>query len=166
MARPSKLTPTQWDEIGKRIAAGESKTTLAKEFGVSVSVVFGRFQEFPKKEVLKVGQALAALPPSGQAAAVSLADDLRSIGSNLAAAARYGSATAHRLHALAHGEVQKIDDAAPMDSVEALKGVAALTRTANEAASMGMGMLAANKDHGKDSGGPVPLELVGSDIHG
>jgi len=152
MARPSKLTPTQWDEIGKRIAGGESKTSLAKEYGIGLSTISERFTEFPKDKVRKIGEELATLPPSGQAAAVSLADDLRAISQSLASAGRYGSATAHRLQEIAHRQAMKIGDQPDM---ETLKGVAALTRTANEAASMGMGLLNANRDQNKD--GPQPI---------
>ena len=86
-----------------------------------------------------------------QAAAVSLADELRSISGHLAAAARYGSASAHRLQALAHGEVQKIDDTNPLESIEALKGVHALTRLANDSAATGLALLSANKEAARDS---------------
>lgn len=166
MGRPSKLTTTQWDEIGRRLAAGETAASLSREFGVGQATISERFSEYPKAAVRKLGHELAALPPHAQQAAVSLADELRSISGHLAAAARYGSSTAHRLQALAHGEVQKIDDADPLSSVEALKGVHALTRLANDAASTGLNLLAANKDKDPDRGGPHPLVLNGSDMHG
>ena len=165
VGRPSKLTPTQWEEIGKRIAAGETRKALAREFGVSASAVCARFSEMPLEQIRKLGVELAQLPPRAQQAAVALADDLRQISGNLAAAARYGSATAHRLQALAHSEVQKIDDANPLESVEALKGVSALTRTANESAAMGLALLSANREKAGEQE-PVPLHLIGSDIHG
>lgn len=166
MGRPSKLTPTQWDEVGNRLAAGESAASLSREYGISQATISQRFSEFPKASIQRIGKELAALPPKAQQAAVSLADELRSISAHLAAAARYGSATAHRLQALAHGEVQKIDDANPLVSVEALKGVHALTRLANDAASTGLNLLAANKDQAKPVPERTPLVLNGSDVHG
>ena len=57
-----------------------------------------------------------------------------------------GAATAHRLSALANSEVSKVDDAEPLKSVESLKGVAALTRLANDSASIAINLLSANKD--------------------
>ena len=166
MGRPSKLTPTQWDEIGRRLSAGETAASLSREYGVSQTTISERFSEFPKAAVRKLGHELAALPTHAQQAAVSLADELRSISTHLAAAGRYGSATAHRLQALAHGEVQKIDDANPLNSIEALKGVQALTRLANDAASTGLNLLAANKDKNADKPELIPLQLDGSDVHG
>jgi hypothetical protein len=54
--------------------------------------------------------------------------NLRSIRGIQQPPVRYGSSTAHRSSALAHGEVQKIDDANPLESVvKALKGALALT---------------------------------------
>jgi hypothetical protein len=158
MGRPSKLTPSQWDEIAKRIAGGESKASLSREYGISQGVLSQRFSEFPKEVIRKLGAELALLQPQAQAAAVTLADELRSISGNLAAAARYGSATAHRLQALAHGEVQKIDDANPLESVEALKGVAALTRLANESSATGLALLAANRESKADGAQPVLID--------
>jgi hypothetical protein len=158
MGRPSKLTPSQWDEIAKRIAGGESKASLSREYGISQGVLSQRFSEFPKEAIRKLGAELALLQPQAQAAAVTLADELRSISGNLAAAARYGSATAHRLQALAHGEVQKIDDANPLESVEALKGVAALTRLANESSATGLALLAANRESKADGAQPVLID--------
>ena len=165
MGRPSKLTPTQWDEIGRRLVGGHSAADLAREFEVSQGLISQRFSKVSKSKVKEVAQALAELPVKDHTAAVTLADELRSISGHLAAGARFGSATAHRLHALANSEVQKIDDVDPMASLEALKGVAALTRTANDAAMMGMNLLSANKDQHKATD-PIPLSLEGSDAYG
>jgi len=166
MGRPSKLTPTQWDEVGKRLAAGATAASLAREYGVSETSLSKRFSQFPKAKVEKLGRELAELPPQAQQAAVSLADDLRSISANLAAAGRYGSDTASRLHKLANLEVKKIPDDDLMAHIETLKGVAAFTRTANEAAATGLALLNANRDQGKPVNAPVPLALDGSDVHG
>jgi transposase-like protein len=166
MGRPSKLTPTQWDEIGKRIASGESAAALAKTYGVNQSQISRRFSHDSQLRVKQVAHAIAALPVKEASAALSLADELRAISGHLAAAGRYGSATAHRLQALAHGEVQKIDDSNPLDSIEALKGVQALTRLANDAAQTGMGLLQANKDQANKNGVPPDLVLNGSDVRG
>ena len=166
MGRPSKLTPTQWDEVGKRLSAGESAASLAREFGVSRPTISERFSEFPTASVKRVAQDLAMLPPRAQQAAVSLADELRAIGGHVASGARYGAATFHRLAALAHGEVQKVDDAAPLEALEALKGVQVLTKLANDAADPALRLLAANKDANKDKPELPPLVLNGSDVDG
>ena len=92
--------------------------------------------------------ALRSLPVSQQGLAIALADDLKAISAHLAGAARYGAATSHRLNGIAHAKVQEIDDAAPLneESLEALKGVAVLTKMANESANIGLNLLAANKE--------------------
>ena len=67
---------------------------------------------------------------------------------NVLGAASFGAANAHRLHGIANGIVQRIDDAEPLTeaSMEAAKIVAALTKLGNDAALIPLGLLAANKE--------------------
>lgn len=152
MARPSKLSPAQWAEIERRLASGEGASALAREFGVSPASVSVRVSKVSKKvsetarKLADAQTALAELPVRQQYAAVSLADKLRNTSASLASAAELGAATAHRLSALANSEVAKVDDAEPLASVENLKGVAALTKLANESANIALNLMAANKD--------------------
>jgi transposase-like protein len=167
MGRPSKLTPTQWEEIGRRLAGGESAAALAREFGVSQTNISIRFTKESKVKVQALATELAALPRKDHSAVVTLADEMRAISNNLAVGSRYGSATAKRLHELAHAEVNRIPDEGELSKhIETLKGVAAFTRTANEAAATGLALLNANRDQGKTVTAPVPLALSGSDIDG
>ena len=62
-----------------------------------------------------------------------------------AGAAKYGMATAHRLAGIAHSLVQKVDDADPMASMEEMRAVAVLAKIGNDAAHVGLNLLAANK---------------------
>ena len=91
---------------------------------------------------------MSLLNVSEQIAARSLADELRSISEQLAGAARYGASTAHRLAGIANGSVAQIDDAKPLDDAGMieLKGIAVLTRMANEASEIGVNLLRANKE--------------------
>lgn len=153
MARPSKLSPVQRAEVTRRLAEGEGVRALAKEFCVDPSMVSRLGVAQHTQQVRSVAQQLAdaqsslvALPIAQQYIAVSLADKLRNISTSLAAAGELGAATSHRLHALANNEVVKIDDSDPLASLDALKGVAVLTRMANESAVVGLGLLAANKE--------------------
>lgn len=153
MARPSKLTPEQWLEVDRRLASGEGVRDLAREFGISPAAVSKRGVSKQSKQVHAVAKqlasaqtALATLPVPQQYIAVSLAEKLRNISTSLASAAELGAATAHRLQALANSEVAKIDDADPLVSIESLKGVAVLTKLANESAATGLNLLSANKD--------------------
>ena len=151
MGRPSKLSPDQWREVERRLNAGESAAVLSREFGVSQPVISNRFSKV-LKEVRKTAEAiaesqnmLAVLPVAQQYQAISLAEKLRNISSNLASAAEYGAATAHRLQAIAHAQVQKIDDADPMNSQEQLQAISALTKISNDSAKLGTDLINANK---------------------
>jgi len=154
MGRPSKLSPDQWQQIAARMDRGEGVRALAREFGISPGQISNRFSKQSERvrevagKLAEAQTALAALPSMQQHQALSLADELRQISTHLAGAARFGSATAHRLAGVAHAKVQEMDDANPLspESMEALKGVAALTKLANDASSIGINLLAANKE--------------------
>jgi hypothetical protein len=152
MGRRSKLTEAQLVECQRRIIEGESLRSLAAEFGVSPSALGARISAQTEQiktvanQIVATERAVQALPISAQITAHNLASKLRAISDNLASAAHYGAQTAHRLNALANSEVQKVDDAQPLASVESLKGVAALTRLANDSASIALNLLAANKE--------------------
>lgn len=170
MGRRSKLTDRQWEEIQKRLLAGEKASDLAKEFRVSPATISGRFSKSignvksVANQILATETALRSLPISEQISAISLADDLRAISKHLAGAGKFGAATAHRLTGIAHAKVQEIDDAAPLneESIEALKGVAVLTKMANDASTIGLNLLAANKEAVKEmnqQARPIPQRV-------
>lgn len=154
MGRKSKLTPDQWAEVDRRILEGESVRALAREFGISEASIRSRTAKIGKQEnvqqvaakLVDASQSLAALPISAQISAQNLAAKLIDISRNLASAAQHGAATAHRLNALANGEVAKVDDANPMASLENLRNVGVLTKLANDSASIAINLLAANKE--------------------
>lgn len=158
MSRRSNFTDEQWADIGRRMLEGESARALAREFDTSESTIRSRFARKGARSktvqqvagmIVEAGNALDALPPDAQVSVINLAAKLRSISESLACAAELGAKTAHRLHALANSQVDKVDDAEPMSSQEALKGVAVLTKMANDAASTPLNLLAANKDAAK-----------------
>lgn len=153
MARPSKLSPEQWAEVDRRLAAGEGVRSLAKAFGMSPAAISKRGVAKQSKQTLVVAKqiaetqaALAELPVSQQYIAVSLAEKLRNISASLASAAEHGAATAHRLNALANAEVVRVDDADPMASLENLRNVGVLTKLANDSSHIALNLLAANKE--------------------
>lgn len=171
MGRPSNLSDAKWAELEKRLLAGEKAADLAKVYKVSRSAISKRFSKpieavkTVANQLVSAEEALARLPISQQINALNLAASLRSISTHLASAANLGAATAHRLSALANSEVQKIDDAEPLRSIENLKGVAALTKMANDSATIGMNLLAANKETVK-SINEAPPEDDGPDLSG
>lgn len=156
MARPSKLSPEQWAEIERRLAAGEGASALAREFGVNPSQVTRRVTQQSQKvrEVAKVvaqaQTALAELPPAQQYHALSLAEKLRSISSSMASGAELAAKNFHRLSSLANTELQKVDDADLPASETSLRVVAGLTKMANDAATTPINLLNANKERIKE----------------
>lgn len=159
MGRKSKLTPEQWEEVGARLLGGETAAKLAEEYGVSKTTISLRFSKLNQtvretaELVVQAETAVMRLPPKQQAAVRSLSDQLLAISAHVASAAEYGAATAHRLAGIAHAKVQEVDDSKPLDdeSREALKDVAVLTKMSNEAGSMALNLLHANK-------GSVPID--------
>jgi len=160
MGRPSKLTDAQWAEVERRLLQGETARALGREFGVTEGAIRQRFgvttrvstqstqvQEAARK-IAEANTALAALTPTQRPAAISLAEKLQNISESLASAAALGAATSHRLSALANVEVSKIDDAKVLsaESMDAMRGVAALTKLANESSSIAINLLSANKE--------------------
>jgi len=159
MGRPSNLSDAKWAELEKRLLDGEKAADLAKEYKVSRSAISKRFSKQHEEvksvatQIVSAEEALMRLPVSQQVTAINLASQLRSISQHLASAANYGAATAHRLTALANAEVQKVDDANPLQSLESLRGVATLTKLANDSASIGLNLISANKDRIKQLDG-------------
>lgn len=159
MGRPSKLSDAKWEELKQRLAKGEKAADLAREYNVSKAAISTRVSKRIEtiktvaNQIVTAEEALSSLSISEQLLTVSLANDLRAISTHLAGAAKFGAATAHRLNGIAHSKVQEIDDAAPLDagSLDALKGVAVLTKLANDASQIGVNLLAANKDMIKEA---------------
>lgn len=182
MGRPSKLTDAQWETIGKRLLAGDSAADLSREFKVSKAAISTRFSKRNEtiktvaNQIVETERALSFLNVSEQLAARSLADDLKAISEHLAGAARFGAATAHRLAGIAHSNVAKIDDAMPLNdegSVSSLKGIAVLTKMANESSEIALNLLNANKEAVKElnkpkdpATAPKRVELVAMDDAG
>lgn len=170
MARPSKLTEKQWAEVEKRVPplGTESMRSVAKELGISEGVIRKRVKTHTKPVNALANQIAAAelefesLPINTQVKVRTLADRLKGISEHLGGAGELGAMTAHRLSALANSEVQKVDDVNPLESMESLKGVAALTDLANKASVIGLNLLAANKDMMKGLGAetPEPKQIV------
>lgn len=183
MGRKSALTPEQWAEVERRhLIDGESINSLAKEFGVNEATIRKKINPNKseqgktgkplqvlasekidaEKTVRDISEQIAALPMVRQATFNSLVTKLTNISDHLASAAEYGAATAHRLAGIAHMKAAEIDDSAPLteEGVQTLKGIAVLSRMANEASDIGMNLLKANKDIAADAGREdVPTSL-------
>lgn len=152
MARSSKLSEKQWSDIERRLLAGESCRSLAREFGISETAIRKRLGSHVKKivivadQLLEVDKALRDLPLSSQFSAQNLFQRLRSISDHLASAAEFGAMTSHRLSAMAHTQSDRIDDVDPLKSIETLQTIATLTKIANSSSEIAVNLLSANKD--------------------
>ena len=148
MGRKSKLTPDQWADVDRRLAADEAPSALAREYGVAPSAMTRRRISQRPEIVAKVAEqlaaaqtALAALPMNQQYTAMSLAEGLRGIARDLTAAAAYGADTARRLKERANVEAARILAATDID-VSKMSLVAGLTKLANESAASGHSLMA------------------------
>lgn len=98
-------------------------------------------------QMVDADRAVKALPISAQIAAHSLADHLKSISNHLAGAASQGAMTAHKLSQIANAKAQELNEVGSLEeNAEALKSVIAMTKGANDAAQIGLNLLAANKE--------------------
>lgn len=108
MGRHQKLTDMVWAEIGRRYANREPGRKLADEFKVSEAAIRKRFGS-QRAQIISAATILASteqvietMPRSAQMSVRALADQLKSITTNVARAAQAGSETAALLneHAL------------------------------------------------------------------
>jgi hypothetical protein len=156
--RPSKLTSRQWAEIGRRLATGESTSALAREFKIGKARISERFQVKTKElkalasQIVDVDTALEQLPVSEQGTVLSLVDQMRATTTNLATAARHGSATSARLAQIANHKAVQLDPTAP--DPDDLRMVSALIQTSNQAATIGTAMLTVTKNDPKPAVAP------------
>jgi hypothetical protein len=164
MARPSKLTEAQWSEIKRRLAMGERACDLAIEYKVSKATISTKVAKpiqtvkAVANQILEAEKSFRSLAVSEQLLTVNLLDELKAISFHLAGAGKFGAATSHRLNGIAHAKVQEIDDADPLSekSLDALRGVALMTKVANDSATIGLNLLSANKEMVRDEAAKTP----------
>jgi hypothetical protein len=161
MSRPPALTPAQQADVRRRLAAGEGVRPLAREFGVGVATInrLAEHTERVRKVAEKVAAAqtaLAELPPAHQHQALTLAEQLRKVSEDMAAAAVHAAGTARRLHSIASAQANKVNPDDPALSLDELRQVAALTKLANESAAIPLGLMSSNKDRMPSEPPPAP----------
>jgi len=150
MGRPSKLTERQKKEITDRMASGETQRALADEFKVSVGTINKLFSG--RSETIKtlarakasVDSSIQLLNVSEQVIVFNMAEQIKSMQHDYTRGAAAGLDTATHLHEIANAKARELS--AGTVETEDLRIVAALTDTANKAASMGTVLLNANKD--------------------
>lgn len=166
MGRKSKLTDEQWAEIGRRLRNGEKHADLAREYGVDRAAITRKHSatirnvRLVANQIITAEENLAKLTVAQQYEALSLADELRAISTHLAGAGKKAAMLSHRLIGLAHLESDKIDEANLRESVDSLKTVSALTKMANDASSIPMNLLNANKDEVNRINTPSSIPVI------
>lgn len=154
MARPSKLTDMQWEEIKARLLKGEKAADLSREYGVSKTSISERLSKRVEtmkavsNQLVSSEQQLRSLPVSEQVTVLNFVEDLKAISLNLASAGKFGAINANKLSGLANAQLNTVTDESLMtgEGMVALKLVGALQELANEASKVPLGLLNANKD--------------------
>lgn len=154
MARPSKLTDKQWEEIKSRMLHGEKAADLSREYKVSKASISERVSERVRtmktisNQLVTAEQELKDLPVSEQLTVLNFVDDLKAISLNLASAGKFGAINANRLSTLANQQINKVTDESIEDGegLVSLACASRLTDLANEASKIPIGLMNANKD--------------------
>lgn len=181
MARPSKLTEKQWNDVLKAHLDGEAIRSLSRKYNVAESAIRARISAQSKtikklaNQIVETERDFQQLPINAQCAVISLADELKAISIHLASSAKHGAMASSKLNSMMHAEVQRFQDGAEQailagespltsESVENLKGIGALSRLANSASEIGLNLLKANKeaidDITKNSDKPEPKQII------
>lgn len=133
--------------------AGEKNRRLADEFGITEAAIRKRFGAQAKQikavanQLVEAEQNFRALPVSAQIQTKELFHSLLEVSNHLLGAAKFGASTAHRLAGIANAKVAEIPDGeldAP--AIKSLQEIAVLTKTANEASTIGINLIKANKE--------------------
>ena len=150
-----RLTPLQWANIAARIRFGESKASLAREYGITRQAIHcklpGLQEESPietaaSKIVIAheyVQSGVKGMHPKLQVEAWDMAKNLIAISENLTEGALYGAMNFFKLAKLA----QEMTESMLADGIDinTLGAISAITKTANEAAAPSMNLLNINK---------------------
>jgi len=154
MGRRAAVKESEWAEIGKRVLAGESMRALAKEYGVSDTAIRKKFS-VRTKEIKSVANQLVAaeislqnLDYSSQRLARTMADRLLSISDDMASAAMHAASSVNVLSGIANRMTHKLNKDGPQDDadIEAIKHLAYVTRTSNDAAVIPLALLKSVKE--------------------
>lgn len=162
------MTPEQWLEVEHRhVVDGVAVLTLAKEYGVNESAIRRKIRPnmadrargvttlralageklVALNAVSVVDSKIAELPETRQVVVNDLVERMKSVAVHLTCAAEVSAETSHKLTLLARAQAGRIDIDKPMNDKtrDLVSGISAITRTANEAGAIGMGLIAAHR---------------------
>jgi hypothetical protein len=165
MGRPSKLTDSQWEDLLRRLALGETAADLARKYRISPTSISKRVSQQAEDsktlavELVKVESAIKSKPVSQQRVIRSIADRLQVMSEDYAEAAQDGVETAKHLQAMSKAQAKALP---PDATVEDLRPIAALAETANKSAAMASNLIAANKPEKQGPAGGLESIIDGS----
>lgn len=150
MGKQKRLTQAEWATLEKRLMAGESARSLAREYGNTEAAIRHRFGQVKKIKVedaamklVEARQAIESIPPTLRPQVNALADTLQQISEMAARSAELAARTAYRMSHIANVQASKLDEENP--DVETARMVAGFTDTANKAAYQPLELMKANK---------------------
>lgn len=154
MGRPSKLTEKQWDEIERRMLAGETASSLAREYKVTEGAIRNRKRatvetmKTVSNQIVAVEKALKQMPLTTRDNTRNYAARLLAIGDTYYDVTEMATATAYKLHTIANIASGKIDEVDPFTSEgqDLLKGIAFAVKAGNDALNPANTLLKANED--------------------
>lgn len=162
MGRPSVLTEPMKEEIGRRLAGGETLRGLSKAMGIAYTTLRRNFSD-QVPQIREVAQTLARaeaqlaqLPVSAQRAARTLADQMKAIQNDYASVAARGAQTASKIADLA-GRIMDGEEVDPNQIANAAVAME-LHKAANVALVPATAMVAASK--GQDQKQAKSLEDI------
>ena len=150
-----RLTPLQWANIAARVRFGESKSSLAREYGITRQAIHGKLPGLQEESPIEtaaskiviaheyVQSGVKGMHPKLQVEAWDMAKNLIAISENLTEGALYGAMNFFKLAKLA----QEMTESMLADGIDinTLGAISAITKTANEAAAPSMNLLNINK---------------------
>lgn len=167
--RPSVLDDQQWGEIGRRLASGESVSSLSREYGVARSTISERYSD-RVSAIRDTATALATaeiamdkMPLTDRVSVRTLADQLRGIQSNLLDAAANGTRTTAIMSRLALTQAERLERQAQTDGAvdpEDMRPLVAAIEAGNRAATVGLSVVSANKGATEDGKNVTLADLL------
>ena len=150
-----RLTPLQWANIAARVRFGESKSSLAREYGITRQAIHGKLPGLQEESPIEtaaskiviaheyVQSGVKGMHPKLQVEAWDMAKNLIAISENLTEGALYGAMNFFKLAKLAQEMTESMLEAGV--DINTLGAISAITKTANEAAAPSMNLLNINK---------------------
>lgn len=175
MARPSKLTEKQWDEVIRRHLAGESISKLAAEFSIARSAMSEKISDRSNRiktvanQMVTAERAMKELPVTDRVHVETVRSRLSILEDVYLQTADIAARNSRYMHNLAGEQKQYVDDAQPLASKSSRGAVDAfikLTNAGNAAMVIPSTLLKASQERLKDEaqlGGEGEPDFV---VHG